>query len=264
MRALLLSLALALTLAPVATAATVSFAQGDLYTDDGADGGLGGCSRYAQCGTLRVVTLTAAPGEANDVTASLADPVRPLSELTLRDAGAALSLDASAMAACTATAPGEVRCRTGQGGQGGSEATRVVVHAGDGDDRVATASPLQLTADGGAGEDDLRAAGSGRAQLDGGADDDVLAGGGGYDVITGGAGNDVITGGAGDDGLTGGAGDDLLVGGSGTDGFVAGSGNDTVRARDGRAEGVSCGSGTRDRVATRDRRDRLRGCERLP
>jgi Ca2+-binding RTX toxin-like protein len=90
---------------------------------------------------------------------------------------------------------------------------------------------------------------------------DVLRGGGDDDCLIGGSGRDRLLGGAGSDRLTGGAGGDTLVGGPGTNRYDAGAGNDLVKARNGRRELVSCGAG-RDRARV-DRRDRVRGCERV-
>jgi hypothetical protein len=61
--------------------------------------------------------------------------------------------------------------------------------------------------------------------------------------------------------LTGGRGDDRLSGGSGVNAYDAGPGADCIDAPNGRPELVRCGSG-RDRARV-DRRDRVRGCERL-
>jgi hemolysin type calcium-binding protein len=97
--------------------------------------------------------------------------------------------------------------------------------------------------------------------LFGGAGNDLLRGRGGDDRLYGGEGNDRLYGGADDDHLYGGPGADLLVGGGGWDVFHGGPGNDTIKAADGRAESVYCGSGY-DTV-TADRFDRLHGCERV-
>ena len=50
---------------------------------------------------------------------------------------------------------------------------------------------IQLTADGGEG-DDVLIGGPGRATLFGGAGDDVLIGGGGLDILDGGSGDNVL------------------------------------------------------------------------
>jgi len=91
---------------------------------------------------------------------------------------------------------------------------------------------------------------------------DRLRGRGGNDRLSGAAGNDCLDGGRGRDRLNGGSGKDLLVGGPGRNAYAAGAGNDTVRARNGRAETINCGKGRRD-LAVVDRRDRVRGCERV-
>jgi hypothetical protein len=90
---------------------------------------------------------------------------------------------------------------------------------------------------------------------------DVIRGRGDDDCLIGGSGNDRLVGGGGYDRLTGGSGADLLVGGPGVNRYDAGAGRDVVRARNGRAELVSCGSG-RDRARV-DRSDRVRNCERV-
>jgi Tol biopolymer transport system component len=91
---------------------------------------------------------------------------------------------------------------------------------------------------------------------------DRLNGAAGNDCLEGGAGNDRLTGGTGNDRLFGGSGRDLLTGGPGRNAYFAGAGNDTVRARNGRREVINCGKGRRD-LAVVDRRDRVRGCERV-
>lgn len=106
--------------------------------------------------------------------------------------------------------------------------------------------------------------------LDGTAAADLVLGIGGDDLIRGrreddcligGPGRDRLVGGPGYDRLTGGAGADELVGGGGVNRYDAGAGDDVLRAANGRAELVSCGTG-RD-TALVDRDDRIRGCERV-
>lgn len=72
------------------------------------------------------------------------------------------------------------------------------------------------------------------------------------DVLSGARGNDVLEGRGGADRLTGGPGRDRLDGGTGAD---------MINARDGERDVVRCGPGT-DR-ATVDRRDDVKGCERV-
>ena len=90
---------------------------------------------------------------------------------------------------------------------------------------------------------------------------DVIRGSGGHDCLVGGPGADDLFGGTGSDRLTGGTGSDYLSGGSGVDLLDAGPGGDVVNARDRRREIVRCGTGI-DRAVV-DRRDRVRGCERV-
>ena len=104
---------------------------------------------------------------------------------------------------------------------------------------------------GGRGDDLLRAPRSG-AILQGGPGNDKIAGAGWYDLIDGGPGNDRVTGGGGADEITGGPGKDRLFGGAG---------RDFINSRDSARDTVRCGPG-KDR-ATADRRDRVRGCERI-
>ena len=80
--------------------------------------------------------------------------------------------------------------------------------------------------------------------------------------LYGAGGNDKLDGGKGNDKLFGGSGNDKLTGGPGTNTYSGGSGNDTVNARNGKKEKIDCGPGRKD-VATVDRRDRVKGCERV-
>jgi Ca2+-binding RTX toxin-like protein len=85
------------------------------------------------------------------------------------------------------------------------------------------------------GGDDTFTAGNGLATLinvtvDGGAGNDTITGGDGNDTLLGGDGNDIITGGRGSDNLSGGAGDDTFIWnpGDGSDVIEGGTGNDTL------------------------------------
>jgi uncharacterized repeat protein (TIGR01451 family) len=120
-----------------------------------------------------------------------------------------------------------------------------------------------------AGRDLLRGR-AGNDCLYGGDGSDVLDGDGGNDSLWGSDGRDRLFGGSADDRLLGGAradelhgdtGNDELAAGSGRDRVWAGPGNDTISARDGSRDVIDCGPGL-DRV-TADRRDRVRGCERV-
>lgn len=81
------------------------------------------------------------------------------------------------------------------------------------------------------GGDDVFTAGNGLASLinltvDGGAGNDIITGGDGADLLLGGDGNDTITGGRGNDVLLGGAGNDTFV-------WNPGDGSDTIEGQDG-------------------------------
>jgi Ca2+-binding RTX toxin-like protein len=79
----------------------------------------------------------------------------------------------------------------------GAEAAndRLIVNAAAGDDVVEaaglTADAIQLTADGGEG-DDVLVGGAGNDTLLGGTGDDILIGNGGNDTLDGGPGNNVV------------------------------------------------------------------------
>jgi hypothetical protein len=107
-------------------------------------------------------------------------------------------------------------------------------------------------AEGGRGNDVLKAPRSTYGILDGGPGNDAIAGSRFADELEGGAGNDRVAGGGGPDHITGGPGKDRLSGGTGSD---------SLRSRDAKRDTVRCGPG-RDRVKA-DRRDRVWGCERI-
>ena len=130
---------------------------------------------------------------------------------------------------------------------------------GAGNDRLTGASGNDSLA-GGTGSDKLSGS-TGKDRLAGGASKDSLNAGTGNDRVDGGAGNDVVDGGSGNDSIKGGSGADRISGGTGKNTISAGSGNDAIVAANGRRERINCGSG-RDRV-TADKRDKLRGCERV-
>jgi Ca2+-binding RTX toxin-like protein len=159
------SIALLLALATPAGAATVSVRS--VYVD-----------AYKGSGDYETtVTVDAAPGERNDITATavtggvlVSDAGTPLA------AGADCSLDDPATARCT------VKERYGP--------PHVVVHAGDGDDRLrAIGSWVELYGD--EGDDVLDGTGEVFGRFHGGPGDDVLSGSGWFD---GGPGADRITG----------------------------------------------------------------------
>lgn len=82
--------------------------------------------------------------------------------------------------------------------------TRIVVHAGDGDDEVQVADSVSIATElhGQAGDD----------ELDGGSGPNLMLGGSGNDELKGGNGRDILIGGLGRDELKGKSGSDLLIG----------------------------------------------------
>ena len=110
---------------------------------------------------------------------------------------------------------------------------------------------LDLTIDGGDGNDRIRS-GSGNDNLTGGLGDDRITGGRGDDVIDGGAGDDRLRGQSGNDTLNGGDDDDTLIGGRGDDLLDGGAGSNVLRP-----------DGGRDRLIGRAGRDSVLGGGRL-
>jgi Ca2+-binding RTX toxin-like protein len=113
----------------------------------------------------------------------------------------------------------------------------------------------------GSSGNDRMTGGSSRDRLSGGSGRDTINGGSSHDRISGGSSSDRINGASGNDRLTGSSGNDRITGGSGRNTYSGGSGRDRINARNRRTERINCGSG-RD-TATVDRRDRVRGCERV-
>ena len=169
---------------------------------------------------------------------------------------------------------------------GGSD--RDDLDGADGDDRLSSGSASDEI-EGGAGRDRIDG-GSGSDGLDAGPGDDVIRGGSGGDYIVGdgfegeedfgllldprartpepgddridgGTGDDLLEGGDGDDAVSGASGRDRITGDEGRDRLSGGTGNDRINSRDEDRDVVDCGPG-RD-IAFVDRRDRVRGCERV-
>ncbi|MEA2424529.1 MAG: hypothetical protein QOH13_939, partial [Thermoleophilaceae bacterium] len=132
------------------------------------------------------VVFAADPGETNAVNVGVDS-----AGIYIRDTGAVLA----AGAGCTIDSHREVTCARGG-------VARLNVTLGDGDDRLlgsaASGQDLFVTADGGAGGDQLKAENAG-STLDGGAGADTLTGGNGADHLIGGAGQDTLQGGDGAD-----------------------------------------------------------------
>lgn len=196
-RRLLLAFVVVLVVVPTADAATFGLTSERRCEREG-------------CVDDRVATFAAAPGEANDLTVRGEG-----AEVVIGDRGAPLAPGTG----CRALAAAEVACP--------ADVARVDVGTGDGDDVVAVtlvrpearvelgAGDDRLTgstrADGGPGDDELRAAGA-SASFSGSDGDDVLVGGGASDGLNGGAGVDAMVGAGGDDTLAPG---DLVVGPAG-------------------------------------------------
>ncbi len=80
-------------------------------------------------------------------------------------------------------------------------------------------------------------------------------------MLRGGSGADRLSGRSAQDLLFGMGRGDRLLGGSGNDRLAGGAGDDRLNALDGRVDVVDCGTG--DGTAIVDRRDTVRGCERV-
>jgi Ca2+-binding RTX toxin-like protein len=83
----------------------------------------------------------------------------------------------------------------------------------------------------------------------------------GSDKVRGGLGDDCALGNKGRDALRGQRGADVLKAGKGRDKVVGGAGEDRLKARAGGRDRVRCGPG--DDVAKVDKRDRVKGCEKV-
>ncbi|MBM79627.1 MAG: hypothetical protein CMJ78_03410 [Planctomycetaceae bacterium] len=142
-------------------------------------------------------------------------------------------------------------------------------------------TPIQLTVDGGPGDDAITAAGADLGftflslqggsgndtitgsdftdTISGGTGNDNLNGNGGNDVINGDAGDDVLSGGGGNDIITGGDDDDVLNGNNGDDVLNGGTGDDSIRGDDG--NDTALGEEGEDTLIGNDGDDSLEGGE---
>jgi hypothetical protein len=146
--------------------------------------------KYGVYETRQSVGFTAADGESNAVTISRSGAV-----VTVRDSGSAVT----ASDGCTSVSPNEAACSVNPTFAG------VGVTLGDGNDSLTLPGSLvvPVTANGGAGND----------QLNGGAENDTFDGGPGLDMVAGGGGADTFVSPPDDralDTYDGGAGRDLL------------------------------------------------------
>jgi Tol biopolymer transport system component len=109
-------------------------------------------------------------------------------------------------------------------------------------------------------DDDLVYALAGNDRIETSYGSDRVLGGEGNDLVNGGQAPDIIMGGPGNDRLRGEMGADTLIGGPGRDSLSGGHGIDRIKARDGEADRITCGS--HKDIVLADRRDRVaRGCE---
>ena len=109
------------------------------------------------------------------------------------------------------------------------------IRLGEGNDRleVGRGVRVNLTVEGGAGNDFIRT-GAGDDRIEGGEGDDTIHAGAGRDYVNGTRGNDRLYGESGHDTVYGGDGDDLVEGGTGDDYLEGGRGRDHLRGRAGR------------------------------
>ena len=230
------------------------------------------------------LNVAAKPGETNLLSVTPSG-----GRFLVKDAGTAPITDGDGAGGCSVGPTGASCAATG--------ITRVIVRAGDGDDRATVTTPTDDLLTGGDGADLLRAE-AGRDDLFGEAGADTLLGGSENDRLDGGTEADVLSGGPGkdqasygsrsesvevtinnaaDDGssldggtpqdnvkadierVTGGSADDTLVGNSANNLLVGGPGNDMLRGSAG-TDTLAAGAGQRPaRRRGRGRRHPRRG-----
>ena len=200
-------------------------------------------------GTL--LTFTAAPGVANDVTITY-DSKHPAT-LTISTANDPVQTPLPANCSDPDQDPPvtTVSC---------TNVSRINAYLGDLDDKSTASATgfVYMTVSGGDGNDALTAA-AGYQRLHGDAGDDTISGGDGYDELYGGPGTDVMDVGPGNGYATGDQGDDTIVGRDGDDNLHGGQGADTLSAGAG-PDHVSGGSGV-DTVRGEDGDDQVSGGE---
>lgn len=224
--------------------------------------------------TGSVVTVTAAPGEANRIT------VTPGSgTVEVRDTGAAIT----AGSGCTLPQAGRVTCA--------ATITRAEVDLGDADDTFTLTGATPATISDGPGRDTV-AGGSGDDVFLAGAGNDGYTGGNGSDrvdfsahtapvvadlaagsaegdtfttveVLIGGSGNDDLTGNSGTNTLDGGPGDDVLDGAGGADVLEGGAGSDTADYASRTVAITADADGVNDDGASNERDDVRPSVERI-
>jgi RTX calcium-binding nonapeptide repeat (4 copies) len=180
-----------------------------------------------------VLTITAAPGEANAVVLSSGNA----NPIWVNDS-AGVTPGAGCEASSTTT---RVFCFLGPTGL---DSASVVASLGDGNDSFAAADAggyvSTVNVDGGPGDDTI-AGGYGNDVLHGGDGNDDLGGSSGEDKVYGEAGDDTVRGHGGADTVSGGPGVDLIEGDG--QGIYGNGGSDTIDSRDGERDRVTCGLG---------------------
>jgi Ca2+-binding RTX toxin-like protein len=139
-------------------------------------------------------------------------------------------------------------------------ADRITINGKAGNDTVSNSTSLEMTANGGVGNDwlvggpaaDYLYGGDGTNTIEGRGGNDYIVGGGQTDHIYGGDGNDVVFGNAGADYLYGGAGDDRLDGGVGDDVAYGNAGHDVIDGGGGHDRLLGDDGGNSPYVAGRD------------
>lgn len=177
-----------------------------------------------------VLTLVAAPGEANNIEVYSQPSYVLIWERNNTDPMLGQP------AGCINFNAAQVQCPR-------SLVSSVYVQTGDRNDKVVATidAPLGVTVAGGAGNDYLDVKGTvGGAP---GPNTPNLLGGDGFDQVYGWQFSDNLSGGNGDDILGAGRGNDRLDGGLGADRLDGGEDNDTIYARDGYRDFVACGTG---------------------
>lgn len=138
----------------------------------------------------------------------------------------------------------------------GADRNNLVIRAGDGNDTVTVGKgvTVNLTIEGGEGDDNITG-GAGADTIEAGAGNDTVDGGAGRDYINGSRGNDSLAGGDGDDVIYGGDGDDSISGNAGNDYLEGSKGNDNISGNEG-ADVLSGGIGD-DNLSGNDGNDAI-------
>jgi Ca2+-binding RTX toxin-like protein len=195
--------------------------------------GTASASNASRTGTNgHVLTLVAAPGEANNIEVYSEPSYVLIWERNNTDPML------GEPAGCVNYNAAQVQCPR-------SLISSVYVDSGDNNDKVVATidAPLGVTLAGGPGSDYLDVKGT-VGSLTANANTPNLVGGDGNDQVYGWQFSDNLSGNAGDDILGAGRGNDRLDGGTGADRLDGGEDSDTIYARDGYRDFVACGTGS--------------------